>query len=63
MIMLFTLKQSLTSFGDTSLSSVKEDLLSLYINPFSINFPLIDKPGSWFLLAKCWKNTCGRVTF
>ena len=23
----------------------------------------MDKPGSWFLLAKCLKNTCGRVTF
>ena len=21
----------------------------------------MDKPGSWFLLAKCLKNTCGRV--
>ena len=23
----------------------------------------MDKPGSWFLLAKYLKNTCGRVTF
>ena len=23
----------------------------------------MDKAGSWFLLAKCLKNTCGRVTF
>ena len=23
----------------------------------------MDKPGSWFLLAKCSKNTCGRETF
>ena len=23
----------------------------------------MDKPGSWLLLAKCLKNTCGRVTF
>ena len=22
----------------------------------------MDKPGSWFLLAKCLKNTSGRVT-
>ena len=33
------------------------------INPFSINFPIMNKPGSWFLLAKCLKKTCGRVTF
>ena len=23
----------------------------------------MEKPGSWFLLVKCLKNTCGRVTF
>ena len=33
------------------------------LNPFSTNVPLTDKPGSWFSLAKCLKNTCGRVTF
>ena len=33
------------------------------LNPFSTNVPFMDKPGSWFLLAKCLKNTCGRVTF
>ena len=32
-------------------------------NPFSTNVPIMDKPSSWFLLAKCLKNTCGRVTF
>ena len=32
-------------------------------NPFSTNVPLMQKPGSWFLLAKYLKNTCGRVTF
>ena len=32
----------------------------LLINPFSANVPIMDKPGSWFLLAKCLKNTCGR---
>ena len=35
----------------------------LEINPFSTNVPLTDKPGSWFLLTKCQKNTCGGVTF
>ena len=33
------------------------------LNPFSTNVSFTDKPGSWFLLAKCLKNTCGRVTF
>ena len=32
-------------------------------NPFSINVPLMQKPGSWVLLAKCLKDTCGRLTF
>ena len=31
--------------------------------PFSTSVPLMDKPGSWLLLAKCLKNTCERVTF
>ena len=34
-----------------------------YIDPFSTNVPLMDEPGSWFLLANCLKYTCGRVTF
>ena len=33
------------------------------INLFLTNDPNMDKPGSWFSLAKCLKNTCGRVTF
>ena len=37
--------------------------LKITFNPFSTNVPFMDKPGSWFLLAKCLKNTCGRVTF
>ena len=32
-------------------------------NPFSTNVPHADKPGSWVLLAKCLRNTCGKVTF
>ena len=31
------------------------------VNPFQANVPLMEKPGGWFLLAKCVKNTCGRV--
>ena len=34
-----------------------------WFNQFSTNFSLTDKPGSWFLRAKCWKKTCGRVTY
>ena len=34
-----------------------------FVNPFSSNVPFMDKPGSWFLLAKCLKSTCGKVTF
>ena len=26
-------------------------------NPSLTNVPFTDKPGSWFLLAKCLKNT------
>ena len=32
------------------------------INLISTNVLLTDKPGSWFLLGKCFKNS-GRVTF
>ena len=38
-------------------------MMPICINPFSINVPIMDKPGNWFLLPKCLKNTCGRVTF
>ena len=31
--------------------------------PFSTNVPFMYIPGSWFLLATCLKNTCGRVTW
>ena len=37
--------------------------ISILLNPFSINVPLMDKPGSWFLQAKCLKNTCRRRHF
>ena len=33
------------------------------LNPSSRNVQIMDKPGSWFLLSKSLKNTCGRVTF
>ena len=35
----------------------------LLLYPFPANVALMKKPGSWFLLANCVKNTCGRGTF
>ena len=48
-----------------STSTEIRDTLFLHegIKSFSNNVPLINKPGSWFLLAKCLKNTFGRMTF
>ena len=37
--------------------------VSNILNPFLTNVPLMQKPGRWFLLTKCLKNTRGRVTF
>ena len=37
------------------LKRFKENLI-MHINPFLTNVPLTDKPGSWFLLGKCWKK-------
>ena len=36
--------------------------LSIF-NRFLTNVPFMGKPGNCFLLAKCLKNTLGRVTF
>ena len=33
------------------------------INPFQANVPLMEKPGGWFLLAKCVKNILPQVFF
>ena len=30
------------------------------VSPFSTSVPFMDKPGCWFLQAKCLKNTCDR---
>ena len=40
---------------------MKDFTVKTIINPFSTNVPIMDKPGNWFLLPKCLKNTCGRV--
>ena len=31
------------------------------LNPFQADFPLMEKPSSWFLLAKKVKNNCESV--
>ena len=50
---------SLNSFTtETTVTSRENSVI-----PFSTNVPLTDKSGSCFLLAKCLKSTCGRVTF
>ena len=51
------------SYEITTLKAPIIDTIFNYINPFLTNVPFTDKPGSWFLLAKCLKNTCRRVTF
>ena len=50
-------------FSLKTLSLVLKLIVLPSINPFSTNFLLTGKAGGWFLLAKCLKNTCGRVTF
>ena len=35
----------------------------IFFKAFSTNVPVMDKPGNLFLLAKCFKNTWGRVKF
>ena len=40
-----------------------EEKKPVIFNSFLANVPFTDKPGSLLLLAKCLKNTCGRVTF
>ena len=43
---------------------ITRSIFSKYIlNHFSTNVQIRDKPGNWFLLAKCLKKTCGRVKF
>ena len=40
---------------------IEVNLYKSLLNPFSTNVPLMQKPGSWFLIEKYLKNTCGRV--
>ena len=48
---------------DVPKEQINENTGLIWINTFSTNIPSMQKPGCWFLLAKCLKNTCGRVTF
>ena len=41
---------------DIRLQQYKTTTLFILLNPFSTNAPLTDKPGNWFLLAKCLKT-------
>ena len=54
---------SLQIICETLLAFAREVILDSFINPFSTNVPFTVKTGSWFLPAKCLKNTCERVTF
>ena len=55
----------LHKYAGSSSKKLKDIIHALieYFNPFSTNAPFMDKPGSWFLLAKCLQNTCGKETF
>ena len=45
------------------LHKVLNSIMLRSFNTFSTYVPITDKPGSWFLLAKCLENTCERVSF
>ena len=68
-MLIMDLNQNMPKSAYRKLSNLKLfcNVFALYLNetlnPFSTNVPFMGKPGSWFLLAKCFKNTCGRVTF
>ena len=60
----FEKRKAHSPFTDNLLGADLADMqLISKFNTFWTNFPLTDKSGSWFLLAKCLKKTCGRVTF
>ena len=37
---------------------VNPNNLNMFFNLLPRNVSLMEKPGEWFLLAKCMKNTC-----
>ena len=68
-IWLATLKKEIERTSSERLlkkeKKMDQDRILTYfgVNPFSTNVVFMDKPSSWFLLAKCLRNTCGRMTF
>lgn len=38
-------------------SHLKRNSGSFLFNPFAAKFPIMEKPGNWFILPKCMKNT------
>ena len=59
---MYTLSETWLRSNTQQIDYLKIPGLQL-LNPCSTNVPFTDKPGSWFLLAKCLKYTCGKVTF
>ena len=52
-------KGNLVEYFERTKNTVEQELANkkMFINPFSTNVSLTDKPG------KCLKNTCRRVSF
>ena len=52
-------KGNLEEYFERKKNTVEQEVANekMFINPFSTNVSLTDKPG------KCLKNTCGRVAF
>ena len=63
LMLIMDLNQNMPKSAYRKLSNLKLfcNVFALYLNetlnPFSTNVPFMGKPGSWFLLAKCFKNT------
>ena len=56
-------KQLMHKFKKTRKIISQDKNYSILVKPFPANSTTMEKPVSWFLLAKCVKNTRGRVTF
>ena len=44
-------------------TNIATDMKYRLFNLFQTNVPLMGKPGGGFLLTRCVKHSCGRVTF
>ena len=62
LMLIMDLNQNMPKSAYRKLSNLKLfcNVFALYLNetlnPFSTNVPFMGKPGSWFLLAKCFKR-------